>query len=320
MRPISVSVGGLASASATAISASQSVPAAAAVVIDSTLSSGYSATNIATTTNNGASTTTVTLNGSLVANGVAALGTPKRIVLVSAGNDSAKTWTVKGTDANGAYLSESVTAANTSRTSTTNYFLTVTSVTLSSGSAGNVSVGTNGIATLDTPRRITLTSGGNDTGITFTVIGTDVNNGVVTEAITGASGGAATSNVSYKTVTSIVASGATATTLTVGSAATATSMMVRFDDWAPSNISVQCTVSGTVNYTLQSTLDDPNDPTNPVARSSMTWVSSSDTNVVGATSTQQSNFLFAPKYARVLLNSGTGTVTATFVQNSNGPA
>lgn len=98
------------------------------------------------------------------------------------------------------------------------------------------------------------------------------------------------------------------------------SSLVRFDDFAPSNISIQCSVTGTVSYTVQSTLDDPNDPFNPVAVNSMTWVDSSDTNVVAATATKQSNFLFAPKYARIKLNSGTGSVTATFLQSSNGPA
>ena len=94
---------------------------------------------------------------------------------------------------------------------------------------------------------------------------------------------------------------------------------VRFDDFAPSNISIQCKVTGTVNYTIETSLDDPNDPINPVAFASMTWVASSDTAVVNATATAQSNFLFAPKFVRVKLNSGAGSVTATFLQSSNGP-
>ena len=97
------------------------------------------------------------------------------------------------------------------------------------------------------------------------------------------------------------------------------SSSVRFDDFAPSNISIQCTVTGTVNYTVQSSLDDPNDPFNPVAVGSMTWVDTSDTAVVAATTTQQSNFLFAPKFVRIKLNSGSGSVVATFLQSSNGP-
>lgn len=97
------------------------------------------------------------------------------------------------------------------------------------------------------------------------------------------------------------------------------SSIVRFDDFAPSNISIQCTVTGVANYTVQSSLDDPNDPFNPVAEGSMTWVDTSDLAVVGATNTQQSNFLFAPKFARIKLNSGSGSVVATFLQSSNGP-
>ena len=86
------------------------------------------------------------------------------------------------------------------------------------------------------------------------------------------------------------------------------------DDWAMSQIGIQCNVTGTVNYTLQATLDDPNSPTNPITVSSMNWVSTSDIALVGATTTLQSNFGYPPVYARVLLNSGTGSVSATFNQ------
>lgn len=93
------------------------------------------------------------------------------------------------------------------------------------------------------------------------------------------------------------------------------SSMVRFDDFAPSNISVQCNVTGTVSYTVQSSLDDPNDPVNPVAVGSMVWVDSSDVSAVNAVSTVQTNFLFAPKFARIKQNSGTGSVRAVFLQS-----
>jgi hypothetical protein len=95
---------------------------------------------------------------------------------------------------------------------------------------------------------------------------------------------------------------------------------VRFDDFAPSYISVQCNVSGTVDYTIETTLDDPNDPINPVAENAMTWLPTSDTAAVGASAAVQTNFLFAPRYARVKLNSGDGSVSATFLQSSVGPA
>lgn len=94
---------------------------------------------------------------------------------------------------------------------------------------------------------------------------------------------------------------------------------VRFDDWAPSYISIQCVVvSGTVDYTIEYTLDDPNSPFVPVAVNDVTWVASDDPDVVNATASATSNFIFAPTFARVKLNSGDGTVRATFLQSAGG--
>jgi hypothetical protein len=97
------------------------------------------------------------------------------------------------------------------------------------------------------------------------------------------------------------------------------SPLMRFDDNAPSYVSVQCDVTGTATYTLQTSLDDPNDPISPTAVGSMIWINSSDVNAVGATTSIQTNFAFAPKFARVQITSGTGTVAATFLQSSSGP-
>jgi hypothetical protein len=74
-------------------------------------------------------------------------------------------------------------------------------------------------------------------------------------------------------------------------------------------------VSGTVNYTLQQTMDDPNSMFTTIALSAMTWVDSSDVSVVAATATKQTNYLFPPMFARIRINSGTGTVTGTFMQS-----
>lgn len=93
---------------------------------------------------------------------------------------------------------------------------------------------------------------------------------------------------------------------------------VRFDDWAPNYISIQCVKDGTVDYTLEYTLDDPNSPISPVAVNDVTWVVSDDTDVVNATGNAVSNFIFAPTFARVKLNSGSGSVRATFLQSAGG--
>jgi len=69
---------------------------------------------------------------------------------------------------------------------------------------------------LSSGRQVTITSAGNDTGVTFTVTGTDVNGAAQTEAITGASGAAATSTKYFKTITEIANSAASAGAVTAG--------------------------------------------------------------------------------------------------------
>jgi len=184
--------------------------------------------------------------------------------------------------------------------------------------AGNLTL-TSSTVTLDQPRQVLITTTSDTTARTFTVTGTTFNGAVVSETVKGPNNSTVATNTDFATVTSISISGSASAALYVGTNSVAGSSWVRFDEYAPSNVSIQCTVSGTVNYTIQSTLDDPNSATNPVSIPSVTWVNSSDTNVVSATATKQSNFLFAPLFARVLVNSGTGSVTATFVQDSNGP-
>lgn len=109
-------------------------------------------------------------------------------------------------------------------------------------------------------------------------------------------------------------------TVTVGpnAAGATSSQWVRFDDWAPgSTVTLQVDVTGTVNYTVQTTLDDPNSPRSPVPVANVTWFNSGDTTVVGATAAAQSSFAVLPIFARIVMNSGSGTVKATFVQTGN---
>ena len=176
-----------------------------------------------------------------------------------------------------------------------------------------------GVAIMDNPRRVLITAAGNESAKTFTIVGTNYANAPVSEAVTGPNATTAQSVLDYKTVTSITISAAAAGAITVGTSGVGGSGWVVFDAFAPSFISLQCNVTGTINYTVQTTLNDPYDPITPVAPASVVWVNSSDTAVVGATATQQSNFLFCPAYARILINSGTGSVAATFLQSSSVP-
>lgn len=97
------------------------------------------------------------------------------------------------------------------------------------------------------------------------------------------------------------------------------SPLVRFDNWAPGPVSVQVTITGTVNYTVQVSNDDPNDPVDPVDVADMTWSSAPDTALVSTAADGFGTLVSVPVFGRVLLNSGDGSVRATFVQSSNGP-
>jgi len=200
-----------------------------------------------------------------------------------------------------------------------------TNIRTASGVAGagnlvlNGSLVSGGVATLDGARRILFTTTANETTKTILLSGTNWASDLISETVTLVNNSTVASVLDYKTVTSAYCSAALTGNLSIGTNSVAASPWVRLDDYAPNGVAIQCTVSGTVNYTVQQTLDNPNDPSNPVLPAAMTWVASSDTNVVGATSTQQTNYNFNPVFARILLNSGTGVVVGTFLQASAVP-
>lgn len=321
--PITVSVGPLATADPDNVCLLQSptVTGAHYLAINGAGAAGtFTANDIAQSQSPGGAVA-LTLNGTTVVSGIAYLRNqpvPQRIYITSAGNDSAVTFAIVGTvfGLNGPVsVTETMTGSNASVSASTKTYNTIVSITTSGATAGAVTVGTSGTSTLDYARRIIITSGGNDTGITFTLSGTDWAGNLISEAITGASGAAASSVLDYKTVTSVYASAATAGTVTVGTNGVAGSPWVRFDDFAAtSQTTIAAIVSGTVNYDVQTTMDDPNRTPSPTTKLGMTWLGSLDTAVVGATSSKSSFFAYTPIYARVLLNSGSGSVTATFRQ------
>lgn len=171
-----------------------------------------------------------------------------------------------------------------------------------------------GVATIAVPSRITITSAGNDSVNTFAVVGTDHSGNPIAETITGPNTATVTSILTYKKITSISISGAAVGAITVGNSQSGSSPAIALDPWAFPQVAIQCSVSGTVNYTVQQTLDNPNDPVNPIARANIQWVNHPDTNLVGATATVQGNYGYAPLYMRLVINSGSGSVRLTVIQ------
>lgn len=323
--PVTVTVGPLATADADGVSTSQKAAGAQYLVINGALSNGQTADNVCQSqTPSGAGA--LTLNGSLVSSvqtgsAVAYLGSMCRIYFTHAGNDSGRTLTIVGTGVDytgGVYaVKETLTGANASVVASQQLYYTITSITISGSAAGAITVGRAGIATMDNPRRVDITSGDDDTDITFTITGTDVDGSVISEVLTGADTAAATSVLSYKTVTSILTSGAVQTTVEVGSSAMADSEWIRFDDFAANaQTSVIVAASGTVNWDVEVSNGRPDTPgayeyQNPAL---MTWLDTLDTELVGETASKNGVIAITPLWARITLNSGDGTVRGTFRQ------
>jgi hypothetical protein len=183
------------------------------------------------------------------------------------------------------------------------------------GAAGaltlNGSTVVSGVAILDNPRRVLITTA--DTTHTFTVTGTTPTGSVISEVVGPITTSAYTTQ-DFSTVTSVTINGAATAAVTVGTNGIASTPWVRLDEWASPPVGIQCNVTGTVNYTVQSTYDDPNSPTDPVSPSAVNWIATNDTNAVGATGSVQTNFLFTPTFVRALLNSGSGSVTMKVIQ------
>ena len=91
-------------------------------------------------------------------------------------------------------------------------------LTLSAGTGVTAVVDAYGVTryTFDVARCVTVTSGGNDTGINFLIKGYDIYNQPMSQALTGANGAAATTTKAFASVVSVTPSAAVATTASAG--------------------------------------------------------------------------------------------------------
>lgn len=90
---------------------------------------------------------------------------------------------------------------------------------------------------------------------------------------------------------------------------TGTSAVAPLDRNARPEVALQVAVTGTVNYTVQQTLDDPYNPAITPA-----WFDHPDTNLVAQTAQRQGNYAFVPAAVRLVVNSGSGIARLTILQ------
>jgi len=175
-----------------------------------------------------------------------------------------------------------------------------------------------GVAVLDTPRRIIITSAGNDSTATFTAYGTDWSGQPLQASVAGANVGAADFGVSFATITRIATNAATAGAVTVGTNGVADSRPISLDPFGFGPTLVHVIATGTVDYTVRSSQDNPNGLFGfgtPIGLAAMSWLP--DPNLTGMSSSAQTAFPATPAFVQVTLNSGTGSLKATVSQNAS---
>jgi hypothetical protein len=188
--------------------------------------------------------------------------------------------------------------------------------------AGNVTLNgalvSGGVAVLDQPRRIIVTSAGNDSGITFTAYGTDWSGQPIqSKAVAGGNIAAVDLGVSFATVTSIAASGATAAAITVGTNTVADSRPIFADSFGFGPAYAEVEVYGTANYTLRTSMEDPNGLGwgAPIGMQNVDFIN--DATLVNQSTSMATNYPATPILIQVVLNSGTGYVKLFYVQHAS---
>ena len=298
MRPVTVSAGPVGSTAANNIAASQTTPGPGSLIA-TTITAG---TTAIAATNTFAAGYGVVFSGPMQSITGLNLG---QVYYVIASGLSGSQFEVSDKPAGTA-----ITPGGTG-TATPNV-ATAGQVTLN----GSLASYSNGVTTvpLSSPQRIKITTA--DTTHTFTVNGLDAAGNILTETI-GPITSSATSTLDYSTITSITVSGTLTAAVTVGNGGSplASTPWVRLDEWSPGTVSIQVDVTGTVNFTVQCSNDDPNSPTSPVLPQNMDWINTNDPAAVSATASLQTNFLIVPTWTRTLLNSGSGSIVVNVVQS-----
>ena len=122
----------------------------------------------------------------------------------------------------------------------------------------NGALATGGVATFGAAQKVRLTSGGNDSGITFTFTGTDADGNVQFETVAGTNASNSDTTKFYKTITSITKSGASAGTIVVGNLIASVSPTLRINTgMTPCNFNLLTQlVSGTATWGMDYTFDE----------------------------------------------------------------
>jgi hypothetical protein len=194
--------------------------------------------------------------------------------------------------------------------------------TSQSPGAGLIAINTTAGVVLDAQRRVLITSGGNDSGINFTVVGLNQFGYPITDTFAGANG-TSQSNLDFKTVTGISHTGTVASTLTAGTSGVGSSAW-QIINWnvTPTDLTISVELrSGTANFTVEHTYDDPNilPGTGGLNASGLDYALPwPDATISGASATIETSYQIPILAFRLTTNSGTGTLVCRAIQSGLG--
>jgi len=124
----------------------------------------------------------------------------------------------------------------------------------SAAGAGSLTLNGALAGVMDVPRHVSVYAAGDNSGVTFTITGTDRDNKVMTEDITGPNATTVKGTKNFKTVTGVAVGGATTGNVEVGSADEMEIQWIPLDFYRPHwkwNVSVS--TGANLSWTLQKT-------------------------------------------------------------------
>lgn len=131
----------------------------------------------------------------------------------------------------------------------------------SKAAAGNLTIdgdlATSGVATMDVPRHVSVYAAGNNSGVTFTVTGTNRDSVAMTESITGPNATTVKGNKNFLTITQVAVDAATTGNVEVGSADELESKVIPVDHYAPTlTYSVKVSSGASLTHNFKFTTDN----------------------------------------------------------------
>lgn len=169
----------------------------------------------------------------------------------------------------------------------------------------------------DQGRRALLTYGAEGAARSLIITGKNASGDVIGETLAVPSGGAGSvqSVLDYVSISkALPLGGGWTAAATLGTNGVASSPWIFLDNYGFPQTALQVVAVGTVNYTVEQSLDDPNvvPPLPVMPPQNVTWFPHPV--LQAQTASAQDNYGYVPKMTRITLNSGTGSVTYTVIQ------